>query len=472
MRFSLRIFLGFFLLVGLMAVLVFEVLRAEVRPVVRQSVEEVLVDTSQLLAELVRDDLVAGRIDEGRFSRAFDRLGARDPTALIRDIEKRRVELRVYVVDAQGIVVYDSTGRDIGVDYSHWRDVFLTLRGRYGARTTQEDPGDELSSWMYVAAPVVADGRIIGVVTIGKPARSVAPYVIRAQEKLLYGGALVLLVALALGALFSWWLSHGIGQLTAYAYAVRDGVRTSVPSFFANRELRELAMALEEMRTSLDDKEYIEEYVLGLTHELKSPLTGITASAELLHDELPAVERHRFAGHIHAEARRLLAIVERLLELVRLEQRLVPPVAEHCAVDDILNAVRQALLPQAGVIDIRVVPAPGLFVRGERFLIEQAARNLAQNAIEFSSPGGSIQLSAKLEDGQVCIAVANDGEHIPDWALIRVFERFYSLPRAGGRKGSGLGLPLVRSIAALHGGSVRLDNTATGVCALLRLPQG
>ncbi len=74
------------------------------------------------------------------------------------------------MTDARGIVVFDSDGRDVGKDYSRWNDVYLTLRGRYGARSTPSDPNDDTSSVMYVAAPMHdAQGRIIGVLTWPRP---------------------------------------------------------------------------------------------------------------------------------------------------------------------------------------------------------------------------------------------------------------------------------------------------------------
>lgn len=474
MRFSLRIFLGFFLLLGLMALFVFDALRDEIRPAMRQAAEEVLVDTAQLLAELAPDELREGTLARGRLSAAVQRLSARDPAARIGEIDKRAADLRVYVTDATGRVVFDSWQRDLGADFSQWRDVYLTLRGQYGARTTRESEDDPLSSWMYVAAPVTDGGHLVGVVSVGKRTGAIYPYVQRAESRLLRGGILTLLAALLLGGIFSWWLSRGIGRLTAYAHAVRDGARVPPPDLPANRELAQLAAALDEMRRSLDGKEYIEEYVLGLTHELKSPLTGIRASAELLQDPLPEPERARFAGHVQAEALRLQQIVDRLLELVRLEQRAQPLAGETVPVAALCESVRAALSPQlaARQLVLACEVEAGLALLGERFLLEQALRNLVQNAIEFAEAGSTIRVLAEAGHGTVTLAVENRGPAIPAYALPRLFERFFSVPPPGdGRKGTGLGLPLVRSIAALHGGMAVLANVTGGVRASLELPR-
>ncbi len=98
--------------------------------------------------------------------------------------------------------------------------------------------------------------------------------------------------------------------------------------------------------------------------------------------------------------------------------------------------------------------------------------NLVQNAVEFSPRGGRVELRVRATDREVEFAVEDHGPGIPDYALGRVFERFYSLERpATGRKSTGLGLALVREIAHLHHGEVELVNRAVGgACATLRLP--
>jgi two-component system sensor histidine kinase CreC len=109
---------------------------------------------------------------------------------------------------------------------------------------------------------------------------------------------------------------------------------------------------------------------------------------------------------------------------------------------------------------------------GERFLLRQALANLLQNAIEFTPSGGSIAIRAATGPGGIELAIADTGAGIPEYALPRVFDRFYSLPRPDtGQKSSGLGLSLVREAVRLHGGEVRLaHNPGGGVCATIRLP--
>ena len=102
-------------------------------------------------------------------------------------------------------------------------------------------------------------------------------------------------------------------------------------------------------------------------------------------------------------------------------------------------------------------------VRGERVLLREALVNLLQNALDFSPAGGTVTLHGAVEAGRVNFTVEDSGSGVPDYALSRVFERFYSLPRPGStRKSTGLGLALVREIAHLHGGDAVLENRKEG----------
>src|SRR5688500_18210133 len=184
MKIGLRIFLGYFLIVALAALLLARVFVAEVKPGVRQAMEDTLVDTANVLAELATDDMLAGRINDGMFARRIRDLRGRDFGAAIWGFGKRATNYRIYVTDAKGIVVFDSEGAAgeggaVGEDYSRWNDVYLTLRGQYGARSSRSDPADENSTVMHVAAPIRDGDRVIGVLTVAKPNQALAPFIER-----------------------------------------------------------------------------------------------------------------------------------------------------------------------------------------------------------------------------------------------------------------------------------------------------
>ncbi|HEV7632262.1 MAG TPA: two-component system sensor histidine kinase CreC, partial [Steroidobacteraceae bacterium] len=275
---TVRIFLVYGVFVALSGYFVLNRVYSEIKPAVRQSTEETLVDTANLLAEILSRELRGGDLARSDLSDVLRTYGERHPGANIWGFEKTGITHRIYVTDARGIVVLDSTGKDVGRDYSRWNDVYLTLRGRYGVRSTEEIPGDELSTVMHVAAPIRDGDRIVGVVTVAKPNRSVQPFIDRSQHRLALLGSGLIFVGLILGALLSWWLSSAIRRLTGYAEAVSQGQRVAVPDL-PGGELHRLSQALDSMRTQLEGKAYVERYVQTLTHELKSPLAAIQGAA-------------------------------------------------------------------------------------------------------------------------------------------------------------------------------------------------
>ena len=129
MRLGLRLFLGFFLIVGLAAFFVMRVFVDEVKPGVRQAMESTLVDAANVLAVMAADDMKAGRIANGDFVRNLGEAQKRDLRATVWHFPKRRIDYRITITDARGIVVYDSEGKDLGRDNSRWNDVYRTLRG-------------------------------------------------------------------------------------------------------------------------------------------------------------------------------------------------------------------------------------------------------------------------------------------------------------------------------------------------------
>jgi two-component system, OmpR family, sensor histidine kinase CreC len=483
---SARLFLFYAAFLALAGWFVVRRVLEEVKPAVRQSTEETLVDTANLLAELAADDLRAGRLSQSELPRLLARYGERRPRANIWGIQKTRIEGRIYIVDRHGIVLVDSAGRDVGKDYSRWNDVYLTLRGHYGARSTLDMPDDPTSSVMYVAAPIHDGPAIVGAVTVAKPNRTVQPVIERAERRLTVLGAGLILSGLLIGALLSLWLSGAIRRLTGFALAVSAGKRASVPQL-PGIELRQLAEALESMRTQLEGKAYVERYVQTLTHELKSPLAAIAGAAELLRsdtqNDMQPAHRERFLKNIETETTRLQSLSERLLHLAQVEQRRGLEERVSMGLSALVDELLDPQLPRLQARNIQAenqVPGEATVI-GERFLVRQALANLIDNAVDFTREGGTLRIgterigtdagAASVARPALLIRVFNEGDPIPDYALPRVMERFYSLPRpATGRKSTGLGLSFVREVAHLHDGAFQIRNVEAGVEARLTLP--
>ncbi|WP_368542273.1 two-component system sensor histidine kinase CreC [Enterobacter soli] len=471
MRIGMRLLLGYFLIVAIAAWFVLSIFVQEVKPGVRRATEGTLIDTATLLAEVGREDLLSGHAQQDRLSQAFSQLRQRPINADIGGIQKVRNEYHVYMTDAQGRVVFDSAGRAVGEDYSRWNDVYLTLRGKYGARSSPVNNADRENTVMYVAAPIYDGGKIIGVLSVGKPNSAMAPVIHRSERRILWAGAALLGIALLIGLAVAWWINRSISTLSRYADSVTNDAPLPLPDP-GSSELRRLAQALENMRIRLEGKKDIERYVHALTHELKSPLAAIRGAAEILSERPPPEVSKRFIDNILAQNARMQSLVEKLLTQARLENRVeIAPVS--VSVDALFTRVadaRSALLSAKNLT--LTCNSTSLKVAGEPELLEQALGNLLDNAIDFTPPGGTLALAARDEQKQVRITVTDSGSGIPDYALARIFERFYSLPRENGYKSSGIGLAFVQEVARLHQGSIALENRAEGgVVATLTLAQ-
>lgn len=437
----------------------------EVRPRYLESMEETLVDTSVLLASVLETHLTDGQLDPAGLERAFASARNRQFEAKIFSLTKTELDLRVYVTDATGRVVFDSAGQDVGRDYSRWNDVWRTLRGEYGARSSRTAPDNDNTQSLYVAAPIRHGGRLVGVLAVGKPTTGVNHLVGVAKRRVvvtaLAGGVIVLLLLLLVAA----WVIAPLERLTAYAQAVRDG-RPALPPRLPGRTLADLGRAFEEMRDALEGRQHAERYTQSLAHGVKAPLAAIRGAAELLEEDMPAEQRRKFMANIRTESARIQQMIDRLLELSSLESRKTLRQVEQFDAGELAREAAASVEPAFGSAGVRLavaLPPPAVPVRGERVLLREALVNLLQNALDFSPAGSEVTVAVATSDEAVAFTVEDRGAGVPDYALSRVFERFYSLPRPDtARRSTGLGLALVREVAHLHGGTATLENRPDG----------
>ena len=470
MKLSRQLLLIFFLIMGLVSWFTMDLVLGEAKPLVRQSAEETLVDAANLLAEIIASDVSGERlVITPALRSALRRYAQRTPGATIWGLTKNRTDTHVYVTGPDGVVLFDSRGESEGEDFSRWNDVHLTLQGRYGARTTRADPDDPTSSVLYVAAPVRHDGALIGVVTLGKPGASIQPFVAQAERRLIRYGWLALAACLLLGGGLAWWISRRVGRLRAYALAVAEGQRPAPPRFRVRDEIHDLASAVTAMRRRLEERARLENHITLLTHEIKSPLAASRGAGEILAEEVDDPALARLTGNVVHESQRLSDLLDRMLALARLEKleslpaRGVLPLAPML---DEWRTSRQVLLDEKQ-LTVSLGGEPSLWAEPDTTRL--ALFNLLDNALRFADPGTAIEVSGWRQEGCRGVSVVNRGPLIPDYALARVTERFYSLAPPGQEKSSGLGLAMVREVGELHGGWLRLENREDGVRATLCL---
>lgn len=470
-----RIFIGILLIYTAGIAFMLQRIMDDIDPRYRESAEESQVEIAHLLAGLVEQDVRDGAIDTTRLGPLFRSLYARQFEARIYSLSKTRIELRAYVTDRSGRVLFDSTGKSVGADFSRWHDVSLTLRGSYGARTTRDVKEDPRTSVMYVGAPIRWQGQIIGVATVGKPVMSFGQFVVAAREKTLYVGLISALAVLLLAVIVSVWLVRPFGLIADYVRYVRAQRSLSLPRL-GRHALGVIGAAYDEMRDALAGRNYVADYVQTLTHEVKSPLSAIRGAAELLQEpDMPQAERERFLANITREAGRIQEMVDRMMELTALETRRalgsVAPVALGPLLDELAGAARAAAALRG--IRIEVEAAQDAVVEGDAFLLRRAVSNLLDNALDFSPDGGTVRVSLHTSRRAARVQVRDWGPGIPDYAQDKVFEKFYSLARPHSRKKStGLGLAFVKEIAALHQGRIEVVNApGGGALATLALPR-
>ncbi len=439
-----------------------------------EGVEDPLVDQANILAGVVGQMMTEGGFDDQVFYQTLDSVYKRPLDIQIYRLTKTSVDAVVYITDARGKVIFHS--RDpgqIGADYSHWRDVGLTLEGTYGARTSLADPEDPYSSVLFVAAPVMVKGLLAGVLTVAKPTTNINSFLEQAQPRIIKVVILSVVTAIVLGYLVAIWITRPIQRMTDYANAVHDGQRAVFPKL-DRTEIGTMGRALQKMQIALEGKAYVERYVQQLTHELKSPLSAIRGSAELLEEDVPPERRRRFLTHIRTEAGRIQNIVDRLLTLASLENK--PHLARRervdmaTLVDEVIES-KQPLLMAKNIAVALNIPKTTV-VTGDNFWLHQAVANLVQNAIDFSRPQGTISIAARTDGHSLQLCIEDSGTSIPAYAREKIFDKFYSLKRPdSGRKSTGLGLNLVKQVALLHNGDIQLKNRSLqGVRAILTLP--
>ncbi len=221
------------------------------------------------------------------------------------------------------------------------------------------------------------------------------------------------------------------------------------------------------------------DFAANVSHEIKTPLTAIKGFVETLDGgalEEPTAAR-RFLTIIQRHVDRLSAIIEDLMNLSRIEGE-----GDHDAIQTALQPIRPSLetaiqtcTPLAGEksIEIELDCDPGIQARINRSLMEQAAVNLLNNAIQYSNPSSAVRIEVRSARAELTIAFRDQGIGIPRSQIPRLFERFYRVDKSRSRKqgGTGLGLAIVKHIVAAHSGHITVESVpGKGSVFTARLP--
>lgn len=254
---------------------------------------------------------------------------------------------------------------------------------------------------------------------------------------------------LVIGWVFSRTLTGPIQGLIRTTEAIRRGGRRGLVAQqqHGTRELAVLSQSFLDLAEQLVDRtDYVRGFAMHVSHELKSPLTSIRGSAELLLDgEMEETDRRRFLEHILADADRLALLLDRLRELARAD---LPPAPAGSRLDDVLGRLAERFPDLA----IAAKGETGRTLALPPEALEGALTHLLDNALQHGARTISLELTAA--NGKGLLHVRDDGPGIPEAHAGRIFEPFFTTRREAG--GTGMGLQIVRTMLQTHGGGIRL----------------
>ncbi len=391
-----------------------------------------------------------------------------------RAISPLLVRTRVYnltsvrVLGPDGCVVAAS-GTWMGACVDDLPEIAQALAGRYTSvarERVSDSPAPPMESIsrrgdirVFTALPIFHRKDVIGVVWMSRTSMAPLKAAYLYRRPLLLGLVGVLLLTAFLSLVFARSITRPLRQITLAAESIARGGAPDRLAWdgFAPAEVHMLGDALFTMTRQLSDRaEYISEFAANVSHELKSPITAIRGAAELLREgvkDMAPSQRERFLANIEADASRMERLVNRLMELARIQS--APAAAQEVDIEDALGRVADG---HDGRVTVIIDDCPRTISINPDHL-ESAVRNLLDNALRHSGDS-PVVISARREGGMVAIEVTDRGSGIDAKNLERIFDRFFTTERDRG--GTGLGLAIVKAVALTRGGDVTVRTGPEG----------
>ena len=334
------------------------------------------------------------------------------------------------------------------------REIRAALDGRYGSATRLWTRQERV--YLFSALPIRRAGVVDGVVYVTRSTHDVKLQLYRLRTWLVRLLAATLLATALVSLMLATTIARPLARLTRRAQRIAARQPAEPDRLTARAdEIGQLARAVAAMTDELERRARdARTLAADISHEFKTPLTGIRGAAELLRDgagDDPA-DRDRFLAMILDDAARLDRLVSRLLELARVDDDR----GIELPVDLAALAAECAARPWPAPVHVATTGDP--VIPGRHAQLSSAIDNLVANASQFAEPGTAVEIAITRRAAAVRVSVSNHGPALSAAARARVFDRFYSTRVASG--GSGLGLAIVRSVALAHGGTVGVDCAA------------
>ena len=449
-----------------------------------ESAKSVMVEVSSLMSRVASQNNKDGEIDLETFETLIVNYLRSQRNTIDSNAPQKLENLAIYVTDKDGLLVLDSRGLALGTDMRDADEVESALSGITDSTSvitetvagTKKARGAVIeyflkSRFLNASNPIYSNnGEIIGSVVV------VAPLIdLMGESYLVRFIFYIFVISLLFGFLGSYRISRNINRVQKYTSNLFSGEDVLMPDL--NNQFNKLARTIKDARADVELKDDVEQYIDTLAHELRTPITGIQLTAENLLSPMSDAQRKRFVENILESNKHMELLVNRLLDLSRIERREMLKNVETLNIKEVINTVLKApsrvktLSDKDLKIDIQISSKATL--KAEKILLEQAIGNIINNALDFSPSAGTISIKSSQTNAAISIIVLDDGPGIPPHVINKLFTRFFSVSRPDtGVRGNGLGLRFVRKIMKLHGGEVSLQNRfiQQGAEAKLRFP--
>nr|MDY5756544.1 ATP-binding protein [Eubacteriales bacterium] len=369
--------------------------------------------------------------------------------------------IRITLIGQSGDVLFDSMESAISDNHLNRPEVVSALEdgSGYAVRTSEANGLD-----MHYYALRLDGGMILRVSMF---ASGINSFIGDALPLMLALSLVVVVIALIMAKILTDRLVEPIEKLSSNP----DATEMPYP------ELRPFAEQMEKDRYVQQHMEMLRrEFTANVSHELKTPLTGISGYAEMIETGIAKPEDVQdFAGKIRKEALRLLGLVGDIIRLSELDSAEKEEDAEQVDILELAEENVERLNPIADSMGVSVtVDGEPCYVTGSRKRLDELVFNLIDNAVRYNKTDGSVAVSVKNTEANIIFAVADTGIGIPSEARDRVFERFYRVDKSRSKRdgGTGLGLAIVKRVAMLYGAEIRLESEENvGTTVSVRFPK-
>jgi two-component system sensor histidine kinase ChvG len=458
----------------------------------------------RLMAEMARSLMRVLLSDTGVRARIFDRAGelvadsfvlvgpgghvqvmelpSPDDGGIIDTLERWYKNAIDWLPSNDELPLYQESGRQLAFDYS---EVQRALFGEAVGMARADRQGRLVLS---VAVPVQRYRQVLGALMLSKDGAVVDAAVRDRRLDILLVFAVALGVTVLLSLYLAGTIARPIHRLALAAEQVRHGKgRTfEIPDFSRRHdEIGDLSVALREMTEALWTRlDAIEGFAADVAHEIKNPLTSLRSAVETVVRVEDPEQQKRLMSIILDDVQRLDRLISDISGASRLDAELSRTESEPVDIGSLLRNLveaQNATAPDDSPrLRLQIANHSDLIVSGMEDRLGQVMRNLVNNAITFSPPGGEIVLGARAEGPWVVMTVSDEGPGIPDSKLSAIFDRFYTERPSSEKFGthSGLGLSISKQIVEAHGGSIFAENRvdghgkACGARFTVRLPKG